>query len=56
MTSLFMVGVCSEWKGEFRVQCLGRCTGLIGFQIELVSGCDVRVSAILGLRFMMWSD
>ena len=36
-----------------RVWCLGRCVGLIGFWLELGSGCDVRVTARLchRLRF-----
>lgn len=36
------------------VRYLGRCTGLIGFHLELWSGCDVNVTARLCLRFTVW--
>ena len=32
----------------------GRCLGLIGFWLDLGSGCDVRVGGRLCLRFMIW--
>ena len=35
-----------------RVWCLGRCVGLIGFWLELVSGSDLRVN----VRFCLSKD
>ena len=41
-------------RSRVRFWFLGRCVVLIGFWLDVVTGCDVRVSGRLCLRFMIW--
>ena len=44
-------------RARVRVRCLGRCTLVIGFQIEIGFDCNMRVSVRLGLRFTnLWGS
>ena len=53
------VNVYGEWLGpcvraRVRVSCSVRCTERIWLQLEIGSGCDVRVSPRLRFHFMVW--